>query len=76
MYEVHKHSSFYQREVELSRERHESDLKEKSRLSRMLDFKVSYKMSSCFSESSSLDMIFCVSVLIIKTVSRKNFKRK
>ena len=76
MYKILKHSSPFQREVELSRERHESDLKEKSRLSRMLDFKVSYNMFSCFSESSSLHMIFCVSVLIIKTVCRKNSKRK
>ena len=39
-YEFLKRPSPFQREVELSRERHESDLKEKNRLSRMLEFKV------------------------------------
>lgn len=46
-------SPLLQREVELSRERHESDLKEKNRLSRMLDNKVSFDVSIRFSECSS-----------------------
>ncbi|CAN6860097.1 unnamed protein product [Brassica oleracea] len=70
-----------QREVELSRERHESDLKEKSRLSRMLDFKEKFQEEVISRRQAEFDRIKTereerISQIIRARKQERDIKRK
>ncbi|KAG2331515.1 hypothetical protein Bca4012_018920 [Brassica carinata] len=70
-----------QREVELSRERHESDLKEKSRLSRMLEFKETFQGEVISRRQAEFDRIRTereerISQMIRARKQERDIKRK
>ncbi|KAF2600618.1 hypothetical protein F2Q68_00010150 [Brassica cretica] len=70
-----------QREVELSRERHESDLKEKNRLSRMLEFKETFQGEVISRRQAEFDRIRTereerISQIIRARKQERDIKRK
>ncbi|KAJ0243164.1 Eukaryotic translation initiation factor 3 subunit A [Hirschfeldia incana] len=70
-----------QREVELSRERHESDLKEKNRLSRMLEFKETFQGEVTSRRQAEFDRIRTereerISQIIRARKQERDIKRK
>ncbi|KAG2295430.1 hypothetical protein Bca4012_003160 [Brassica carinata] len=70
-----------QREVELSRERHESDLKEKNRLSRMLEFKETFQGEVISRRQAEFDKIRTereerISQMIRARKQERDIKRK
>ncbi|KAJ0250280.1 Eukaryotic translation initiation factor 3 subunit A [Hirschfeldia incana] len=70
-----------QREVELSRERHESDLKEKNRLSRMLEFKETFQGEVISRRQAEFDRIRTereerISQMIRARKQERDIKRK